>query len=126
MGERLVREGRVPDRIWCSSAARAHQTAEIVAESCGYAGKIRIEPRIYLAESGIYLDLLSALSEQRERVLVIGHNPGISNLLFALTGQSESMIPAAIAPIELEAERWREVHWARPGRALGVWSPTPD
>jgi len=104
-------------------------TAEIAGRACGFAGAVRVEPRLYLGDPTVYLELLSALDDDAASALLVGHNPAIGHLLFALSGRVESMATATIAPVDLEIERWRDLHQARRGELralLGVDSPGGD
>ena len=74
------------DAVLCSPAARARQTLEIAVDG---AADARIEPRIYEATPGTLVDVLDA-ARGAGRVLLVGHNPGLEQLVALLTeGRSE-------------------------------------
>jgi phosphohistidine phosphatase len=109
-GNLRARNERV-QKIYSSTATRAAQTARGVCRYLGYAGKnIVWEKDLYLASSNRLLDFLAACPDSCERILLVGHNPGLQNLLRHLaTAESlptdSSMTTAAAAKLEIR-EDW--------------------
>lgn len=126
MGELLKRRALVPDLIVTSTALRALETAKAVTGACSYEGPMEITRRLYLAEPPAYYDALTEIPAGKERVLVIGHNPGISELVFELTGEEREMPTAAIAWIELPVLELSEVDRATRGRLVDFFRPPRD
>ena len=115
-----------PDLILSSSAVRAQRTAEAVAVACGLDGAVRSEPRLYLAEPSTILELLGEVAGDVERVLIVGHNPGLEELVAILTGRDETMPTAALAQITLPIDDWVQLVGPRPrtrGRLVELWRP---
>ncbi len=79
--------------------------------------------RLYDGSPDSYLDLLRQTGEDIPAILLVGHNPTISMLGSALSGNALSMIPATLLVIDLEIERWTDLAADRPGRLLHRWSP---
>ncbi|WP_024869636.1 MULTISPECIES: histidine phosphatase family protein [Pseudoxanthomonas] len=104
-GRWLAERGLVPDRVLCSPARRTRETLEAVLAITGYAEQ-RLEPSIYEATPGTLFGLLQAHAEV-ERLLVVGHNPGLERLVALLhSGQSgdyRGMPAAAVAVLSLPA-----------------------
>jgi phosphohistidine phosphatase len=123
MGELLMQQGLVPDLIITSTARRAVDTAHAVVTSTGYDGRIEVTRRLYLAEPGTYLEVLGELEPRYERVLLVGHNPGISELVGRLTGEAVEMPTAAIARIELAVPSLSAVHGGTRGRLVDLFKP---
>jgi phosphohistidine phosphatase len=123
VGRRLRDEGLTPDLILCSTARRARDTAEAVAEASGYEGEIESRPDLYMADSDAYLHALRGLPDDYERVMVVGHNPGLEELLEALTGEVEALPTAALAQVELGLRRWRDLDDESEGRLVSLWRP---
>src|SRR5512140_3350636 len=97
MGELLLEKELVPQLILSSNAVRARQTAEYTAAACGFTGDITYLHSLYLAEPAAYLDALAQVPDAIERVMVIGHNPGLEGLLQILSGRIEAMPTGTIA-----------------------------
>ncbi len=90
VGKRLYKQNLVPDLIISSPAERAISTAEIVSEAMGVDGQvIQHEKRLYEADLEDLLSVLIELPDGVSRVLLVGHNPGLEELLIFL---SEAMI----------------------------------
>ncbi|MGH8110567.1 MAG: SixA phosphatase family protein [Rhodanobacteraceae bacterium] len=121
-GTWLAAENARPDVVLCSPARRAQMTADVV---CGAlrAPPPKLLPEIYQATPGELLSLLDAHAGDAERVLLVGHNPGLEQLLAFMTegrsGGARGMAPAALAWLELGDEA------LEPGRARlrTLWSP---
>ncbi len=95
-GKWLQEHHLLPDRIVCSSARRTRETLEEVLLVTGFIEQ-RQEPRIYNATPGM---LMEVADEHREcaRLMLIGHNPGLEQLVALLSsGQSGDFrgLPAA-------------------------------
>lgn len=103
-----------PGAIVASDARRAMQTAEIVAEGVGFDRPLKVEPRIYAAGLATLLEVVRALPDDADRVILVGHNPGFEALAGALTrDEADVRLPtSAFAHLEFDAPSWSEV---RPG-----------
>lgn len=121
MGRLLRSEDLVPDLILASPARRAQKTAEAVADESGYAGEIATQPDFYPGDPEAYLQALRALPDEYQRVMVVGHNPGLEELVDALAGESVALPTAALAQISLPVEHWSEVEEASEGQLVNVW-----
>jgi phosphohistidine phosphatase len=124
MGD-LVRELRLPpDVIISSDAVRARLTAEAVAEAARYAGKILLDPRLYLAGPDSIVAVLQTVPDTKaETVMIVGHNPGLEGLIAGLTGEHPDMPTAALAQIVLPIVRWRDLEVSTAGTLLALWRP---
>jgi phosphohistidine phosphatase len=108
MGKTLKERGLVPDLVISSTATRAKDTASAVAKHSGYKGKrIRFES-LYAAEPGAYLAVLRELTDNYQRVLIVGHNPGVEELIELLTGEIHIVPTCTLAQIEFDIEKWSD------------------
>ena len=121
----LVRELQLlPDLIISSDATRARLTAEAMADAAGYEGTILLERRLYHASPTEIVNLLHTVVESElETVMIVGHNPGLEELVTKLTGAREDMPTAALARIELPIERWADLTASTRGDLVDVWRP---
>jgi phosphohistidine phosphatase len=109
VGEWLYREGIIPDYVVSSPAERARDTALRVCKSLDYKkGDIVWEGEIYEAGVPELLAVLSRSPADAGTVLLVGHNPGLEELLRFLTGgdfdepQDGKLLPtAALARLEM-------------------------
>lgn len=123
MGRLLKDEGLVPDHILSSSAKRARLTAEAVADQSGYTGEVQISTDLYATGPGAFIRALQFLSDEYSRVLVVGHNPGIEELLELFTKQVKTMPTGAIVQIDLAIETWKELSESTKGTLIYFWKP---
>lgn len=123
MGRLLRREGLTPDLILSSTAKRAVATAELVAQASGYENEIRTTRNLYHASPEAYLEQLRPLSDEYGRVMVVGHNPGLEELLDQLTDSGEIMPTAALAHVELPIEQWAALDETTEGKLINLWLP---
>ena len=126
VGELLRDADLVPDLIVCSTALRAKKTAEVVAKHSGYSGKIELASDLYLAGPEAYRSVLRGASDAFDRVMVVGHNPGLEMFLTGLTGLVETLPTAALAHVRLEIERWRDFDKNAKGALVELWRPKSD
>jgi phosphohistidine phosphatase SixA len=102
-GAWLAGQGAAPKRLLCSTARRAMMTAERVAAALPPC-TLQYEMGIYDATPGELLRLIDACDDAQ--VLLVGHNPGIEQLVALLvSGQSgdyRGMPPAATAWIRID------------------------
>jgi len=121
----LVRDEQLsPDLVVCSDAVRARQTAEAMAEAAGYSGTILLEHRLYAAEAAVILAVLRDVVEPDvDTVMIVGHNPGLEDLVSALTGAREDLPTAALAQLALPIDRWAEIGPRTRGTLVRVWRP---
>jgi phosphohistidine phosphatase len=123
MGE-LVREyGLIPDVVISSDAVRARLTAEAVVEAARYAGEILLDRRLYMAGPADILSLLRTVGDKAETVMIVGHNPGLEELVAQLTGEQQGLPTAALAQIVLPIDQWRDLKRSTRGTLEGHWGP---
>ena len=111
MGVWLLTQDLVPAQILCSPARRARETAETVAASMGFnEDNILFNESIYMADVSELLDAIATTPPECDRLMVVGHNPGLEDLLFYLTDNVDipedgKVLPTAtIAVLETESE----------------------
>lgn len=131
MADHMARAGIAPDLILCSAARRARETLARTIPAFGQDCAIRIERRLYLADSAMLLDRVQSLPAGSARCMLIGHNPGLHQLarLLASDGAADAMdslrtgFPTgAIAEIAFALRRWDEI---APGAGLLQCFMTP-
>ena len=121
---RLFLKGRKlrPDLVLSSSSVRTRETVEILFQKTEAVPEISYDDALYLASAAKLLEVILALDEDRDQVLLVGHNPGIEELFLRLTGIDERFPTATLANISLDIEKW-----AAAGKTTGklLWLVTP-
>jgi phosphohistidine phosphatase len=123
MGELLRQEDLLPDLILSSSAQRARQTTQAVVDFSGYGGEVHWMDSLYAAPPEAYLEALRGLDDSLKRVMVVGHNPGLEELLEQLTGEDEPLPTAAIAQLMLPIQGWKQIDEDVSGELVQIWLP---
>ena len=123
MGQLMRQHGLIPDLVLSSDAVRARLTTEAVAEAARYEGDVLWDPRLYLASKADILSLLPTVRENAETVMIVGHNPGLEQLVAQLTGEWQDLPTATLAEIGLPIDHWRDLTLSTRGTLVGVWRP---
>jgi phosphohistidine phosphatase len=109
MANLLLRSGFKPDFILGSSAIRASQTVEIFSKVLNIKD-ISLSRKLYYCSAKIIMDHIVGLPDNLECVIVVGHNPGISDLIRGLSsGRAFYMDNTHIIILEYEIEQWHQV-----------------
>jgi phosphohistidine phosphatase len=111
MAQRLAERGFQPDLLLVSSALRARLTVEALTGLIPVdPGLVTFDERIYLATVDGLVDLVRTLPEDCRNVLLVGHNPGMTDLANFLVGCSLENIPTCgVFSVELQVPSWREI-----------------
>ncbi len=109
IGNFMRRQKLHPQLILCSPAERARQTIALVQEAAALKAELRYDERIYEATVARLRAVVSQIDEKASRALLVGHNPGMEELLQFLTGEVRHFPTAALAHITLNIERWADV-----------------
>jgi phosphohistidine phosphatase len=124
MGKRLSDSNLKPDLLMSSSAARAFQTAKIMAEQLGFdVEKIETSATLYDGGPKAYMATINAADNECKHLMVFGHNPDISFFAEYLTHSDIGQISqATVVTIEFEGLAWAEVS-ARTGKFVSCSRP---
>src|SRR4051812_15067454 len=118
-GRWLREEGLVPDHVVVSSALRARETWEEVAEAAAFEpSAATFEDGVFNGGPGVGLDVLHGLPEEAVTVLFIGHNPTAAYLCHflddgegdpeATSGLLRGFPPGAVAVLDVRTA-WSEL-----------------
>lgn len=124
VGELLV--DRRPGRILSSPSLRTRETVELVTEACRYVGPIIFVESLYLAEPAAYLRALAEHGGEAERVLVVGHNPGLEELVLRLSDEHVSLPTGALVELAFDVEHWSDVSGASHAELVGFTVPRSE
>jgi phosphohistidine phosphatase len=112
MGRRLAELSLVPELIISSPARRAQQTAEIVARELALPPRsIRFEEALYLAGAQEILRLVRTIGPRVPHLMIIGHNPGISELANLLGPNADpgGLATAAFSTLTFDVDQWSAI-----------------
>lgn len=113
MGRHMRDLGLAFDRVVASPAVRVMETLDHVGRGYGADLAPEWDRRIYLASAATLLDLVQTLPQDADRVLLVGHNPGLEELVLllssaedALRGDVEVKFPTASLAVLQLADGW--------------------
>ena len=119
MGQYMKRQELACDHIIASPAVRVIETLDHVAGGYGKRMEPKWERRIYLASSATLMDVLREEDNAIQSVLMVGHNPGMEDLILDLVpddkdDQLRSLVyekypTAALAEIVIDIENWQDI-----------------
>jgi len=98
IGNYLRSEAMQPELALCSSAERARATLTLVTSQLVAPPHSVIEPALYGIDAGGLLQLLRQTDAKVHTVLVVGHNPTLHQLAYALSGAAEGDALRRLAP----------------------------
>jgi len=117
MGHHLASLGMRFDLVVASSAVRVRETIDDFARGYGDLAEPEWDKTLYLASADTLLDHLHALPDSANRVLIVGHNPGLEELVLMLTADDgshardavEVKFPtASVAEIDFAVDHWAD------------------
>lgn len=107
------------DQGFASPAARVRETLDGLTETYGELPfPLAFDHRLYLASVDMLMALVRGLPEDAGSTLLVGHNPGLQELILTLStgdgGELRARVTngyptAAFASIELKVARWADV-----------------
>jgi phosphohistidine phosphatase len=126
MGKILLEHDAVPDRIFSSSAKRARLTAKAVAKSIAYEDDVIFMEELYLAEAETILGIIENQPDDLNRIMVVGHNPGMEWFLQMMCGKVVSLPTAAVVQIRVPVDHWSDLDEDVEGELLNRWKPKKE
>ncbi len=120
VGKFMRQAGIGADAVLCSAALRTRQTAEGVLEAAKLKAPLLAERAIYEASAEDILRAVQATDAKLARLLLVGHNPGVADLLSLLASHNSLSVhvpPATLAALDFEGE-WKALG---AGRASLRW-----
>ncbi|MEW2395557.1 histidine phosphatase family protein [Streptomyces sp. NPDC046862] len=123
-GRALAAADCLPDLALCSTAERARATWELAAAQWDTPPPVRHDPRLYGADVPELLDVVREAPDEVATLLLVGHNPGLEELVLELAGDDlddaldvvRAKFPtSAIAVLDWHGHSWKNL---APGAAL--------
>ena len=126
IGGWIGRHPPFPDAVLVSTAVRTRQTWEIVWEAMKHLvpqPQVEILPELYGADPAQLLQTVhDASAADPQRLMVVGHNPGMHELAIALAGSGDSagrraladnLPTAGLAILDFEIDDWADIRLRR-------------
>jgi phosphohistidine phosphatase len=121
VGRHLAGQGVTLDMAVVSTATRTRETWDLVSAGLAERPHVHFDAKVYNASLDDLLEVVRELPDDAATVLLVGHNPGVSQLVAALTSEPVDMPTSALAVVELSSA-WSEVS-AGSGRLVTAGRP---
>ena len=113
MAQRLSQKPTQPQLILSSTAKRAYLTAKIIAKGINYpVSKIKINQSLYHASVNELLLIISQTKNTINNLMLVGHNPGLNNLvnqLFQTHHYFDNIPTAGLLTVSVDITSWQQV-----------------
>ena len=111
MGDHMAKQRILPEVIYSSSGLRALTTARLISVKIGIKpSEIIVDDDIYTFSSEELLNAIKSISDSYNKVMIVGHNPAITDLTNFLSGSDIDNIPTCgIAVLEFAKDSWNKV-----------------
>ncbi|MDH4048279.1 MAG: histidine phosphatase family protein [Gammaproteobacteria bacterium] len=108
MARRLTDAGIRPSLILSSTATRALSTARILAREIGYPAEfLQRDAGLYLASRQSLIDVISEQDNGFNSIVIVGHNPGLTELAdFLVPGITDNIPTCGFFCVSLDADDW--------------------
>ncbi|MDN3027697.1 histidine phosphatase family protein [Streptomyces sp. S.PB5] len=123
-GLALAEADLLPGLALCSTAVRARQTWDLASAEWGTPPPVRYDGRLYGADVPELLDVVHEVSAEVETLLLVGHNPGLEDLVLELAGDglddALEQVGVKFPTSAVAVLAWRGTGWEAlaPGTAL--------
>jgi len=118
MGRYLRDESLAFDQVVASPALRVQQTIAGVEDGYGQPLSPTLDRRIYMASASTLLDVVHGFDDAQANILLVGHNPGLEDLVLMLVPDDEAGLrdeveikypTATLAEMRFDVDRWADV-----------------
>jgi phosphohistidine phosphatase len=111
MGKRMKKRGIEVQLIISSPSVRTMKTARPIADRIGYPRKeIEVDHRLYHATPHEMLDIIRGLPDELKRIMLVGHNTGLTELVNSLiTDEIENVPTCGYVELKYDIKKWTKV-----------------
>lgn len=114
MAQKIKSRGIQIPNVICSSATRTRQTLQLMKEVLGLPVKnIQFHKDLYLAPAELILHHIKDTPNEVNELMVVAHNPGVSDLISNLTTETISEVPTnSVACILFDTNSWKKINYS--------------
>lgn len=123
MGKHFVDNRISPAVVIASTAVRVRETLALMLAEWPYEPEVFFEQSLYLASVETLGSHVRGLHDDWAAVLIVGHNPGLSEFVGQLAGRQLEMPTAAVAVLTSKEESWMRAVAARSWQLTAHWCP---
>jgi phosphohistidine phosphatase len=124
MGEQIANLNFIPQIIFSSTAQRTRETIALVCETAHLPmEKVSYETELYTFDFEDVLRFIVSISDEFERVMMVGHNPAYTFLFNFLSDDTIENLPTCGACLlRFDVEKWADLKHKK-GETLWIGSP---
>lgn len=113
MGQIMLKKGALPEEIISSPAERTLATIRHICSVLNFPfQKVKVNPGLYAASPSKMLIIIKEISENVQSALLLGHNPGLTDLSNYLSGYPIDNIPTCgIVELHFTKKSWQEIEF---------------
>lgn len=101
--------------IASSPAVRTIETAKLITHGLRLShDSIDVFDDLYRADTSAFENCIFSLPDDWDHVLMIGHNPGISNFAHGFMAEKEEIPTAGVLSVSFNIEKWIHLYTAPP------------
>nr|WP_294796191.1 histidine phosphatase family protein [uncultured Mucilaginibacter sp.] len=108
MAGRLNESDHVPKMLVSSPALRTISTANIFSQHLNLPAAEEIKG-IYEADRDDLVEIVTELPDNLDCIGLVGHNPGLGQLLYYFSGAAHDVPTCAVAIVEFDTDVWASV-----------------
>lgn len=123
MGKHLKSQHIIPSHVITSAAERAQATAELVISQFQDPPELELREELYQALPKTIVRVIQDTDDRFDSLLLIGHNPGLEELVFQWSADFVDFTTCAIAHYELPIDKWSELKLNLAQRYTHLWKP---
>jgi phosphohistidine phosphatase len=125
MGEYLKKTNAFPDTIITSSALRAIETTKYLCKYSGYNNLVEVNFSLHRGGIDAYIDALATVSNDKQKLLIIGHNPDLEELTGILINKKIRIPTCTLVQLKLSIENWKfiDLHCNFRSELVDIWRP---
>ena len=99
------------DYLHSSSSVRTFETSKYFIKQIQF-GKIQYDDSLYHCSATSILNMISSYSDNYQSVMIIAHNPGLTNLINNITNVALDNLPkTGLAEIEFNCDSWSKISY---------------
>ena len=123
MGRHFMQQSVHPCAIIASTAIRVRETLALLQAEWPNEPQTFFEQAIYLASPGTLESHVRGLHNSWSSVLLVGHNPGLSEYVSSCAKQAIELATAVVAVLEVEAASWASATTCASWKLVELWRP---
>jgi len=114
LSHRLAKKEFSLDLILMSPSVRTITTGQIIANGLRTPhSHLVVNENLYAAEPMTLLKIISSVSKKIDKLMIVGHNPGLMNLASSLAGEPLSMTTCSLIKFSFDFKDWHEIFTKR-------------